>query len=234
MRCCRGCRRSCATRWSTSRPAQVTVAQEVETLKLYLEIEKMRFEERLRPHFQHRSRRRSARGCPRCCSSRWSRMRSNMRSPRRRKAPTSRSTRDARGRRGADHRLRHGPGRRAPGWCGAVDRRRPGEHSRPSGAGLWRGHGFRRPDERTGGFSVIIEIPFETDRSRGPQMTIRTILVDDEPLAIQGLQLGSRRMTTSRSSTPAPTAARRSARSRPTSPTSSSSTSRCRASTASR
>jgi sensor histidine kinase YesM len=31
--------------------AQVTVAQEVETLKLYLEIEKMRFEERLRPRF---------------------------------------------------------------------------------------------------------------------------------------------------------------------------------------
>jgi two-component system, LytTR family, sensor kinase len=30
----------------------VTVAQEIETLKLYLEIEKMRFEERLRPHFQ--------------------------------------------------------------------------------------------------------------------------------------------------------------------------------------
>jgi two-component system LytT family sensor kinase len=29
----------------------VTVAQEVETLKLYLEIEKMRFKERLRPHF---------------------------------------------------------------------------------------------------------------------------------------------------------------------------------------
>ncbi|MDB5690996.1 MAG: sensor histidine kinase [Alphaproteobacteria bacterium] len=32
--------------------AQVTVAQEVETLKLYLEIEKMRFEERLRPRFE--------------------------------------------------------------------------------------------------------------------------------------------------------------------------------------
>ena len=31
--------------------AQVTVMQEVETLKLYLEIEKMRFEDRLRPHF---------------------------------------------------------------------------------------------------------------------------------------------------------------------------------------
>jgi sensor histidine kinase YesM len=31
---------------------QVTVAQEVETLKLYLEIEKMRFEDRLRPSFE--------------------------------------------------------------------------------------------------------------------------------------------------------------------------------------
>jgi two-component system LytT family sensor kinase len=31
--------------------AQVTLAQEVETLKLYLEIEKMRFEDRLRPRF---------------------------------------------------------------------------------------------------------------------------------------------------------------------------------------
>lgn len=30
---------------------QVTIAQEMETLKLYLEIEKMRFEDRLRPHF---------------------------------------------------------------------------------------------------------------------------------------------------------------------------------------
>jgi len=30
---------------------RVTVAQEIETLKLYLEIEKMRFEERLKPHF---------------------------------------------------------------------------------------------------------------------------------------------------------------------------------------
>jgi sensor histidine kinase YesM len=30
---------------------QVTVAQEIETLKLYLEIEKMRFEDRLRPSF---------------------------------------------------------------------------------------------------------------------------------------------------------------------------------------
>src|SRR3546814_5064862 len=31
--------------------AQVPVAQEIESLKLYLEIEKMRFEDRLRPHF---------------------------------------------------------------------------------------------------------------------------------------------------------------------------------------
>jgi sensor histidine kinase YesM len=32
--------------------AQVTVAQEIETLKLYLEIEKMRFEDRLKPRFE--------------------------------------------------------------------------------------------------------------------------------------------------------------------------------------
>ena len=32
--------------------AHVTVAQEVETLKLYLDIEKMRFEDRLRPSFE--------------------------------------------------------------------------------------------------------------------------------------------------------------------------------------
>src|SRR5205823_8442178 len=32
--------------------ANVTLAQEVETLKLYLEIEKTRFEDRLRPHFK--------------------------------------------------------------------------------------------------------------------------------------------------------------------------------------
>ncbi len=32
--------------------ANVTLVQEVETLKLYLEIEKMRFEDRLRPHFR--------------------------------------------------------------------------------------------------------------------------------------------------------------------------------------
>ena len=39
-------------RYSLGEPAElVTVAQEVEALKLYLDIEKMRFEERLRPHF---------------------------------------------------------------------------------------------------------------------------------------------------------------------------------------
>ena len=50
--------------------AKVTLAQEVETLKLYLEIEKMRFEDRLATAFPDRIRRRSARACPRCCSSR--------------------------------------------------------------------------------------------------------------------------------------------------------------------
>jgi LytS/YehU family sensor histidine kinase len=64
--------------WSTSPTGTVTLEQEVETLKLYLEIEKMRFEDRLRPCFKIDPRSRAA-ACPRCCSSRWSRMRSNMR-----------------------------------------------------------------------------------------------------------------------------------------------------------
>ena len=45
----------------------------------------------------------------------------------------------------------------------------------------------RRKNER-GGFSVIIEIPYRDAETR-ICMTIRTILVDDEPLATQGLQL---------------------------------------------
>ena len=49
--------------------AKVTLAQEVETLKLYLEIEKMRFEDRLRPHFRIESET-IGRAFPRCCSSR--------------------------------------------------------------------------------------------------------------------------------------------------------------------
>jgi len=32
--------------------SQVTLAQEIETLQLYLDIERMRFEERLRTHFE--------------------------------------------------------------------------------------------------------------------------------------------------------------------------------------
>ena len=50
--------------------AKVTLAQEVETLKLYLEIEKMRFEDRLRPHFRIESGDDRRAPCPRCCSSR--------------------------------------------------------------------------------------------------------------------------------------------------------------------
>ena len=57
----------------TEPTAQVTLAQEVETLKLYLEIEKMRFEEPAQAAPASTCRR-SARACPRCCCSLWSRM----------------------------------------------------------------------------------------------------------------------------------------------------------------
>jgi CheY-like chemotaxis protein len=50
---------------------------------------------------------------------------------------------------------------------------------------------FRRPWGAEGGFTVVIEIPFQPDGQddHWNRMTIRTILVDDESLAIQGLQL---------------------------------------------
>ena len=118
----------------------VTVAQEIETLKLYLEIEKMRFEERLRPHFQidpscdPRAAALAAapaagRECDQICGD---------------AAGGGRRHHD----RGASAQIDRvlitvsdtGPGRRTRSTQRAptIDRRRSGEHSRPSGAGLWR------------------------------------------------------------------------------------------------
>ena len=218
--------------------AHVTVAQEVETLKLYLEIEKMRFEERLRPAFRHRSARRPARGCPRCCSSRWSKTRSNMPSRRRRKAPKSAITARPRGDRVQITVSDTGPGLMEP-------------ISRPSlstGVGLANirdrlaqaygdDHRFETRSEPSGGLQRrSIEIPFrsktgaESSLHDHPHHSRRRRAAGDPGPAAPAPGAS----TTSRSSTPARTAARRSARSRPTSPTSSSSTSRCPASTASR
>ena len=107
----------------------VTVAQEIETLKLYLEIEKMRFEERLRPHFHIDQ----------------SVMQAHLPSlllqplienaikyavtPQEEGADISIEV-QPRGRPGADQRLRHRPGRRRAlqGARRAIDRRRSGEH----------------------------------------------------------------------------------------------------------
>ena len=130
--------------------AKVTLVQEVETLKLYLEIEKMRFEDRLRPAFQDRWRhdRRAVavaaapaadRKCDQIC---------------RHFVGTWRRHLDycpAGGARGAD---RGGGQRPRPGRHSSrrsVDRRRPGEHPGPSGAGLWSGAWLFHANERTWG-----------------------------------------------------------------------------------
>ncbi len=52
MPCFHGCHPFCALRLINEAEANVTLTQEVETLKLYLDIEKMRFEERLRTDFE--------------------------------------------------------------------------------------------------------------------------------------------------------------------------------------
>ncbi len=69
-----------------------------------------------------------------------------------------------------------------------INRRRPGEHSGPTGAGLWRRRTLRDQTERYEGASALSS-KFHTRPETSSRMTIRTILVDDEPLATQGLQL---------------------------------------------
>ena len=166
--------------------AKVTLAQEVETLKLYLEIEKMRFEDRLRPHFRIDP---TAIGA---------RLPSLLLQPLIENAIKYAVTPSENG---ADIWIdarREGQAVRievADTGAGA----RPNMSASPStGVGLANirdrltqaygaGHRFETTQNEHGGFSVILEIPYEIgDKSL---MTIRTILVDDEPLAMQGLQL---------------------------------------------
>ena len=167
--------------------AKVTLAQEVETLKLYLEIEKMRFEDRLRPHFRIESETIGAR------------LPSLLLQPLIENAikyavtPAENGadiwiTAHARGPGGADRSRRQRQRRRAPNSRPA---RRPASDWRTFATGCRRpmaaAHRFETRQNERGGFSVIVEIPYR-NRRQG-LMTIRTILVDDEPLATQGLQL---------------------------------------------
>ena len=121
----------------------VTVAQEVETLKLYLEIEKMRFEDRLRPRFDIDP------------SVARARLPSLLLQPLVENAIKYAVTPQEEGadievsaRLNIDRVMitvsRHRAGRRGPlGEGSAVDRSRTGEYSGPSGASLWRRPSFR-------------------------------------------------------------------------------------------
>ena len=211
--------------------AKVTLAQEVETLKLYLEIEKMRFEDRLRPHFRIepdtigarllRSAPAADRECDQICGDAEREWRGHLDHgrPARGRRCGSRSPIMAQ-RTGADIAANPSTGVGLPNIRDRLTQAYGGAHR------------FETRQNERGGYSVIIEIPFETGEKC--LMTIRTILVDDEPLATQGLQLRLQAHEDVEIVATARTAARRSGRSRPTSPTSSSSTSRCPASMASR
>ena len=73
-------------------------------------------------------------------------------------------TAHARGPGGADRSRRQRQRRRARDFARQpVDRRRPGEHSGPSGAGLWRGHRFRDQNRTNEGASALSsKFPIET------------------------------------------------------------------------
>ena len=142
--------------------AKVTLAQEVETLKLYLEIEKMRFEDRLRPHFKIESETIGAR------------LPSLLLQPLIENAIKYAVTPAENGadiwmtamREGQAVRIEvadngDGDGRRIGRQ--PVDRRRTGEHSRPTVAGLWRGASVRDQKERARGASALSwKFPIET------------------------------------------------------------------------
>ena len=164
----------------------VTLAQEIETLKLYLEIEKMRFEERLRPHF-HIDPAATRAHLP-----------SLLLQPLIENAIKYAVTPQEEGadisieaRRQAERVVINvsdtGPGASTTSRS-FVHRRRSGEHSGPSGAGLWRQSPLRDTIGHHRGLPRFHRYSL-SNRNRGAEMTIRTILVDDEPLAIQGLQL---------------------------------------------
>ena len=141
--------------------AQVTLAQEVETLKLYLEIEKMRFEDRLRPHFrdrQHDDRRAPAvavapaagRKCDQIC-----------RHPKRDRAPISGSRPSAQGQgvriEVADSGAAQGSGPSSQFSTGVGLANIKDRLAQAYGAG----HGFTTKSNDHGGFSVIIDIPLD-------------------------------------------------------------------------
>ena len=167
--------------------AKVTLVQEVETLKLYLEIEKMRFEDRLRPHFKIDG------------DTIGARIPSLLLQPLIENAIKYAVTPAEHGadiwitaqREGRAVRIEvadSGPGPGGDSDRCPVDRRRPGEHPGPFGAGLWSGTWLFYPNERTWGLQRYHRNSAR-NRSKGSFMTIRTILVDDEPLATQGLRL---------------------------------------------
>jgi two-component system LytT family sensor kinase len=122
---------------------QVTLEQEVETLKLYLEIEKMRFEDRLRPRFDIDPRAAHARLPSLLLQPLVENAIKYAVTPQEDGADIAVEARRM-GERGADHRHRYrsGGGRRCPEPRFVVHRRRSAEHSGPSGAGLWRRPSF--------------------------------------------------------------------------------------------
>ena len=130
--------------------AKVTLAQEVETLKLYLEIEKMRFEDRLRPHFKIESETIGARLPSLLLQPLIENAIKYAVTPAENGADiwitASREGQAVQDRSGRQRQRRGRGFRRQP-----VDRRRTGEHKGPTVAGLWRGAPVRDQTERARG-----------------------------------------------------------------------------------
>ena len=168
--------------------AQVTLAQEVETLKLYLEIEKMRFEDRLRPHFQIDA------------ATIGARLPSLLLQPLVENAIKYAVTPSENGADVWISATRQGKAVRVEvADNGTAAAAQAITATQSTGVGLANirdrlaqaygaAHSTYDQDQRTWRVQRYRRIPAENGE-QGQPMTIRTILVDDEPLATQGLSL---------------------------------------------
>ena len=160
--------------------SQVTLAQEIETLQLYLDIERMRFEERLRTHFEIDD----AALCARLPSMLLQPLVEN--AVKYAVSPQEEGARISLTARVVGQRLRitvedTGPGVDGPVQISMLDRA-GSVQGRPVSTGvglanirnrLMQGYGddhlFETRSQPGGGFTVLIEIPYETDEEVAPE-----------------------------------------------------------------
>ena len=186
---------------------RVTLQQELDALTLYLDIEKIRFAERLRIETDIEPRTAGARCCRACCCSRWSRTRSSTPWPSASRAACCASRRGATATAGAA-RERRRPGLRPPSkasscrparaWACATRASgcacctaRPAASACATASRRRRSHAAPAVRDRADRRRLSMDrraTATMASRAQRPR-PLRTLIVDDEPLARRGLEI---------------------------------------------